>query len=91
MPANPQSSDSDPTPKSSRRIVKPSRLIPPASVVTPSHLIIEVEHGAVSAVYSSDPHVKVDILDRDAVAVGNVKAKDLKPLEAATTSLHQVF
>lgn len=71
--------------------MKQAPLIPPLVPVVPVRLIIEIEHGAVSAVYSSDPNVKVEILDDDAVAVGNVRPKDAAKIKADAEAMTQVY
>ncbi len=65
-------------------------LIPPLVSVKPTRLIIEVEHGCVSAVYSSHP-ATVELLDHDAIGVGNVKAEDAADLIAAIKTMNQVY
>ncbi len=77
-----------------RPVVHQAPLIPPLTPVkgpTTSRIIIEVEHGAVEAVYSSDPGVKIEILDRDGIAIGNIRPADSAPLETAIKDMHQVY
>lgn len=72
-------------------VVRQAPLIPALVSVKPVRIVIEVEHGAVDAVHSSEPGVTVEILDHDAIAVGNVKAEDAAPMQAAIETMHQVY
>ncbi len=78
-------------PPHSAPVVHQAALIPPLVSVKPRRLIIEVEHGCVEAVYASEPGLTVEILDHDAISVGNVRAEDAADMEAAKQTLHQVY
>lgn len=66
-------------------------LIPPLVSVKTRRIVIEVEHGCVEAVYSSEPGVVIEIIDHDAIAVGNVRAEDAAEAQADIETMHQVY